>query len=102
MGALDSRYQQLFAEAEQSAVPDLDATRDSTDVTLSAQLRYVLVTLSTDTALDKCHHAGISEGLETWRQTTVEWEPKLMSRYVGLLLQNPLIVRGYEVQSRKQ
>ena len=86
MGALDSRWRQLFAEAEQSAVPIKNATRNSTDATLSVQQCCVLVRLSTDTALDKCHNARINEGLETWRQFTVEWEPNLMSRYVELLL----------------
>ena len=117
MDALGSGYQQLFAEAEQSAVPILNATRDSTEATLNAQPYFVLVMLSTDTALDKCHNAGINEGLKTWRQFTVGWEPNLMSRYVGLLLQIPSFqfdgdmsgklssferqVRGYEFRSRK-
>ena len=87
MGTLDSRYQQLFTEAEQSAVPILSATRDPTEATLSGHQYHVSVMLSTDTALDTCHNAGINDGLETWRQYTVEWESKLMSRYVGLLLQ---------------
>ena len=34
-GALDSRHQLLFAEAEQSADPILDATRDPTEGTIS-------------------------------------------------------------------
>ena len=112
-----SRYQQPFAEAEQPAVRILNAAGDCTDATLTAQLYNVSVMLSTDTALDKCHNAGINEGIETWRQFTVEWEPKLMSRYVGLLLQIlsfqcdgdmsatlssfERLVRDYEVQSRK-
>ena len=61
------------AEAEQSAVPILNATRDPIEATLG-------------TALDKCHNAGINVGLETWRQFT-EWEPKLTSLHVRLLLQ---------------
>ena len=43
MGALDTRYQRLFAEAEQSANPILNATCEHGDATLSAQLHYVLV-----------------------------------------------------------
>ena len=55
--------------------------------------------------------------LETWLQFTVEWEPKLTSRYVGRLLQILSfhfdgdmsakfssfegLVRDYEVESRK-
>ena len=54
MGAVDSRYHQQFAEAEQSADPILSDTRDNTEATLKAQLYSVLVMLSMDTALDKC------------------------------------------------
>ena len=37
-------------------------------------------------ALDKCHNAGVNEGFEAWRQFVMEWEPKLRTRYVGLLM----------------
>ena len=33
-------------------------------------------------ALDKCHN----EGFEAWRQFVMEWEPKLRTKYVGLLM----------------
>ena len=79
IGDWSFKLKQLFAEAEQSAVPTLNATRDSTDATLSVQLYHVLVVLSTDTALDKYHNAGINDGLATLRQYTVEWEPKILS-----------------------
>ena len=68
----------------------------------------------TDTALDKRHNAGTIEGLETWREFTVEWEANLTSRSVWLLLQTlsfqfdgadlssfERFVRDYEVQSWK-
>ena len=38
------------------------------------------------TALDKCHNAGVNEGFEAWRQFVMEWEPKLRTRFVGLLM----------------
>ena len=38
-------------------------------------------------ALDKCHNAGgVNEGFEAWRQFVMEWEPKLRTRCVGLLM----------------
>ena len=37
-------------------------------------------------ALDKCHNVGVNEGFEAWRQIVMEWEPKLRTRYVGLLM----------------
>ena len=37
-------------------------------------------------ALDKCHNAGVNERFEAWRQFVMEWEPKLRTRHVGLLM----------------
>ena len=81
---LSTRSHQLFAEAEQSADPILNATRDATEVTCSAQLYYVLVMLSTNTALDKCDNAQ-STGVETWWKFTIERKPNLMSQSVEVL-----------------
>ena len=35
----------------------------------------------------KCYNAGVTEGFESWRQFVLQWEPKLASRFVGLLMQ---------------
>ena len=37
-------------------------------------------------ALDKCHNAGVNEGFEAWTQFVTESEPKLRTRYLGLLM----------------
>ena len=50
----------------------MNTTRDPTEATLSEQLYDVLVMLSTDTAMYRCHNAGINEGLGTWGQCTVD------------------------------
>ena len=53
----------------------------------SAQrMYYILVMTTAGAALDKCHNAGVNEGFEAWRQFVMEWEPKLRTRYVGLLM----------------
>ena len=39
-----------------------------------------------------CHNAGVNEGFEAWRQLVMEWDPKLRTRYVGLLM-NVLVYR---------
>jgi hypothetical protein len=87
MSALDPRYQDAFTEIETSEVPVLNATLTEEDVSLSTQLYYVLVMLCTGPALNKCYNAGVTEGFESWRQFVLQWEPKLASRFVGLLMQ---------------
>ena len=87
MSALDPAYQDAFEEIEGSQVPVLNATLPDKDVHLSTQLYYVLVMLCTGPALNKCYNAGVTEGYESWRQFVLQWEPKLASRFVGLLMQ---------------
>ena len=87
MAALDHRYQEFFNIAENSAAPVMNVSMDAEQAALSAQLYYVLVMLVTETALNKCHNAGINEGFESWRQFVLEWEPRLRTRHVGLLMQ---------------
>ena len=53
---------------------------------------YILVMTTAGAALDKCHNACVNEGFEAWRQFVMEWEPKLRTRYVGLLM-NVLVYR---------
>ena len=53
---------------------------------------YILVMTTAGAALKKCHNAGVNEGFGAWRQFVMEWEPKLRTRYVGLLM-NVLVYR---------
>ena len=66
---------------------ELNANLGSEESGLSTQMYYILVITNARAALDKCHDAGVNEGFEAWRQFVMEWEPKLRTRYVGLLMQ---------------
>ena len=87
LGAIDVRYQALMAHVEQSSGPLLNVGLSPEEAQLSTQLYYVLVMLSSGAALDKCHNAGVNEGFETWRNFVMEYEPRLRTRTVGLLMQ---------------
>ncbi len=87
LGAIDVRYQVLMANVEQSNGPLLNIGLSDEEAQLSTQLYYVLVMLSSGAALDKCHNAGVNEGFETWRNFVSEYEPRLRTRTVGLLMQ---------------
>ena len=86
LGAVDQRYQQELTTTETSSTPRLNATLGSDEIALSTQMYYILVMPTAGAALDKCHNAGVNEGFEAWRQFVMEWEPKLPTRYVGLLM----------------
>ena len=78
---------------------------------------YIIVITTAGATLDKCHNASVNEGFEAWRQFVMDWEPKLRTRFVGLLmnglsypfrgdLQNKLaaferLVHDHESQSSK-
>ena len=85
-GAVDQRYQQELTTTETPSTPRLNATLGSEESTLSTQMYYILVVTTAEAALDKCHNAGVNEGFEAWEQFVMEWQPKLQTRYVGLLM----------------
>ena len=86
LGAVDQRYQQELTTTETSSTPRLNATLGSEESSLSTQMYCILVMTTAGAALDKCHNAGVNERFEAWRQFVMEWEPKLRTRYVGLLM----------------
>ena len=86
LGAVDQRYQEELMKTESSSTPRLNANLWSEESALSTQMYYILVMTTAGAALDKCHNAGVNEGFEAWRQFGMEWEPKLRTRYVGLLM----------------
>ena len=86
LGAVDQRYQEELTKTEASSTPRLNATVDSEGSALSTQMYYKLVMTTSGAALDKCHNAGVNEAFEAWRQFVMGWEPKLRTRYVGLLM----------------
>ena len=83
---MDQRYQEELTKTEASSTPRLNANLGSEESALSIQMYYILVMTTAGAALDKCHNAGVNEGFEAWRQFVMEWEPKLRTRYVGLLM----------------
>ena len=86
LGAVDQRYQEELTKTGSSSTPRLKANLGSEESSLSTQMYYILVMTTAGAALDKCHNAGVNEGFEAWRQFVMEWEPKLRTRYVGLLM----------------
>ena len=86
LGAVDQRYQEEMRKTESSSTPRLNANLGSEESALSTQMYYILVMATAEAALDKCHNACVNEGFEAWRQFVMEWEPKLRTRYVGLLM----------------
>ena len=86
LGAVDQRYQEELTKTESSPTPRLNANLGSEESALSTQMYYILVMTTAGAALDKCHNAGVNEGFEAWRQFVMECEPKLRTRYVGLLM----------------
>ena len=86
LGAVDQRYQEELTKIEASSTPRLNANLASEESALSTQMYYILVMTTAGAALGKCHNAGVNEGFEAWRQFVMEWELKLRTRYVGLLM----------------
>ena len=85
-GAVDQRYQEELTKTEASSTLRLNANLGSEESALNTQMYYILVMTTAGATLDKCHNAGVNEGFEAWRQFLMEWEPKLRTRYVGLLM----------------
>ena len=79
-------YLEELTKTESSSTPRLNANLGSEESALSTQMYYILVMTTAGAALDKCHNASVNEGFEAWRQFVMEWEPKLRTRYVGLLM----------------
>ncbi|CAK0856447.1 unnamed protein product, partial [Prorocentrum cordatum] len=84
---------------------------------LSSQLYYLMVMLFRSAAQDKMSTVSSGEGLEAWRQSVLDWDPKIRTRGVGLLIriltatfsgdipqsldQFEHLIREYEQQSKK-
>ena len=86
LGAVDQRYQEELTKTEASSTPRLNANLESEERAPSTHMYYILVMTTAGAALDKCHNAGVNEWFEAWRQFVMEWEPKLRTRYVRLLM----------------
>ena len=69
------------AQSEQTQV----FPKDDTDISLSAQLYYVLCLSVKDRALEKLRAAPVANGLEVWRLFCEEWEPRQRMRFTAML-----------------
>ena len=87
LGALDKRFQTLLARCESSELPLWNRGLSPEEQGLSTQLYYILVMLCRERALDKLRNSGENEGLEAYRQLYLVYNPRLKTRYVGLLLE---------------
>ena len=117
MSAIDARYSDLLEQAgdKDSIIRNLDL--EPHEKQLSTQLYYILVMLCRDKAQDKMNAVGSGEGFEAWRQFIIDWDPKVRTRRVGMMIkiltakfggdipqsldQFETMIREYEQQSKK-
>ena len=85
LGAVDQRYQEELTKTEASSTARFNVNLGSEESALSTQM-YILVMTTAGAALDKCHNVGVNEWFEAWRRIAKEWESKLRTRYVRLLV----------------
>ena len=75
----------LLEDAEASEVVIRIVTFDQLwKAPLSLQLYYLVVMLFRTPAQDKMSTVSPGEGLEAWRQSVLDWDPKIRARRVGL------------------
>jgi len=86
MVAIDSRYQEIFERVENSVEPLNNNDLDGVNRHLSTQLYYILVVLSRDKAQDKIRKITAGEGFEVWRNISLDYDPKVRTRRVALLI----------------
>ena len=83
LGAVDQRYQEELMKTESSSTPRLNANLGSEESALSTQRYYILVMTTAGAALDKCHNAGVNEGVEAWREFLMEWGAQTSDEVCG-------------------
>ncbi|CAK0821956.1 unnamed protein product, partial [Prorocentrum cordatum] len=118
LAAIDTKYPALLDEAEASEVAIRNVDLDQPwKASLSSQLYYLMVMLFRSAAQDKMSTVSSGEGLEAWRQSVLDWDPKIRTRRVGLLIKIPTakfsgdipqsldqfehLIREHEQQSKK-
>ena len=77
----------LMEKAEDTEEPVLNAVQESAgDKEASEQLAFILVMVCRGAALDQVVNAGPGEGLAVWRSLCRRFEPRIRTRYAGVLL----------------
>ena len=87
-GAVDSRLKQPMIESE--VLPEAVITNSALlarDQWVSTQLYYMLVLFLEGSAQRLLEHAGVGEGLLSWRRLVAEYEPATAGRETSLLLE---------------
>ena len=85
-GVVSKKLKDLMDEAVGSATPVPNTLiRDDADKGLSTQLYYMLALCTSDVALARVENAAEGDGLELWRGFCSYYEPKVASRYAGML-----------------
>ena len=87
MSAVNPTYLDAFTRIEQSPVPMVNAVLSPRSVDLSSQLYFILVMMSRGKALDKISTVDAGDGFEAWRVYAEDYDPRIRTRRVGLLVQ---------------
>ena len=87
MMAVDAEYVEAFGRLDSAAVTMLNGSLSPRSSKLSVQLYYVLVMLSRARAQDKLNVVGQGEGFSAWQRFLADYDPKIRTRRVGMLIQ---------------
>ena len=87
MMAVDPEYVGAFERLDNAAVTLHNASVSPRSSKLSVQLYYVLVMLSRAKAQDKLNVVGQGEGFLAWQRFLADYDPKIRTRRVGMLIQ---------------
>ena len=87
MMAVDPEYVGAFERLDNAAVTLHNASVSPRSSKLSVQLYYVLVMLSRAKAQDKLNVVGQGEGFSAWQRFLADYDPKIRTRRVGMLIQ---------------
>ena len=87
MMAVDPEYANTFERIERSDVAMYNASLSPRTKKLSMQLYYVIAMLSRAKAQDKINVVPEGEGCVAWQRFLADYDPKVKTRRVGMLLQ---------------
>lgn len=85
--AHNERLGKRLKEVEELTEKVLNAAQTPEDARASISLYYILVMVTAGVALDLVVNSGEQQGLEAWRRLVNRFEPRVRSRYAGLLLE---------------
>ena len=88
MMAVNPEYVGAFERLDNADVTLHNASVSPGSSKLSLQLYYVLVMLSRAKAQDKLNVVGRGEGFTAWQRFLADYDPKIRTRRVGLLIQS--------------